>query len=187
MRSIRSLDDAQIALREIYQKIDRMESRMADYNQRRITNVAPSIHENDVVVRKELDDLRKASEDRVSAVGSGNLVTILFSFTSVPAVAQLSSPPFICKRAYKPISVSIAAVNPPTVAAAQFQLRRNNSNLLLSSNLTMPLNTPQLEVLSVTNFVDPNLQWSFNDTVVIETVVNGGISKFTIAVLARKF
>ena len=187
MWNVQSFADVERALKELNNQIEKLNANpIWDMQKKRIVNASPSVESYDYVVRKELDQLRSEidSESKTSGVFS-NHSAIVFSNDGTPAVATLSSPPFIVKQQMQPLLVCISAVQPPTSADATFNVLLNQVQIL-PSNIVMPVGTGVLDVITTSTFNIPNLNFAVDDTVVIQTIAHGGISKFTIEVFVKK-
>lgn len=96
MRSIKTIRDAEIAIQQLQDRIAYYDSQQWDLGRRNIKNVHPSIDEYDVVVRKELKDLRGGGEAvEVEGEADGRIGTPTFTFSIdgiVPEAISITPP-----------------------------------------------------------------------------------------------
>lgn len=126
MRQVKTIEDVNIALREIWNTLDNYRTNNLDMKKRRTVNASPSVDKYDYVVRKELEDL--IGKD--VAKGGVKLYTIVFSDSGTLVAGDKASPPFIVQRPGIPILVVVSAVTPPDTTDAEFNLKYNDVNIL---------------------------------------------------------
>lgn len=99
MRSIKTIRDAEIAIKQLQDRLAYYDSQQWDLGKRNIKNVHPSVDDYDVVVRKELKDLRGAPAEEVTVEGDGTLSgipNITFCIDGVvPEAINLTPPALI--------------------------------------------------------------------------------------------
>lgn len=66
MRDIKDIRDVNQALKEINDRLDAQRTQTWDLHQRNIKNVAPSVNDYDVVVRRELIDTKGTLDDFIT-------------------------------------------------------------------------------------------------------------------------
>ena len=120
MRSIQTIRDAEIAIKQLQDRIAYYDSKQWDLGRRNIKNVHPSIDDYDVVVRKELKDLRGAPAEEVTVEGDGTLSgipNITFCIDGVVPEATNLTPPALINGAgvvsLKPSFIYARCFTPP--------------------------------------------------------------------------
>lgn len=102
MRSIQTIRDAEIAIKQLQDRIAYYDSKQWDLGRRNIKNVHPSVDDYDVVVRKELKDLRGGRVEEVTVEGDGTLSgipNITFCIDGVVPEATNVTPPALINGA----------------------------------------------------------------------------------------
>lgn len=151
MRSINTIQEAQQAINDIYNRFDTILTKNWDVRQRRIVNAHPSVEPYDYVVRKELtggitqavqQNITEAALDKCTfGVGINSLVT----------TGSNVCPPYIVARKSGLIAKYVLAVvgTPCTGSNIQVQLKLESSTIL-TSPLIIPVES--IVVVEKTDF-----------------------------------
>ncbi|MGQ9845896.1 MAG: hypothetical protein ACUVQP_00125 [Bacteroidales bacterium] len=175
MRQIRTIEDAQIAIRELYDFVDLMRSKDIDLSKRRVKNASPSEDLYDYVVRKELNDLKE--ETGVIAQGIAvEYYTVVFTTRYSPIVDTISSNYYIFNRKSVLQKVSFVAIAAPSGSFTWNVLV--NGDDLFASNISITSSYSAGTVLNYTSF---NMNtFNVNDLLNIKVLSSGGIIGVTI-------
>jgi hypothetical protein len=141
MRQIRTLEDAQIAIRELYSFYDLLKSKDIDMQRRRVKNASPSEEPYDYVVRKELQPGGKLFEDiskKVKDSGSGSAqrpdrYSVIFTIDFIVEPNQLGTPAYAIQRDSKLIQASFAAMDYTDLGTITFDAIKNSQHWFFSS------------------------------------------------------
>lgn len=111
MRVVKSFQDVNIALRELYDFKERFDAKIIDFKGRRIANVGAGVQPTDVAILSQLPTITAAAEQKVK----DQIYTIMFSKDS--ALTDLNLAPAFTIGTGKegiPIEVWINAETPPS-------------------------------------------------------------------------
>jgi len=145
MRQIRSLEDAQIAIRELYSFYDLLKSKDIDMQRRRVKNASPSKEPYDYVVRKELQpggELFKDISKNITDSGSGSGSTppqkpdkysVIFTIDFIIEPNQLGTPAYAIQRDSKLIQASFTAMDYTDLGTITFDAIKNSQHWFFSS------------------------------------------------------
>jgi hypothetical protein len=113
MKAISSIQEAQQAINDLYNRIDTISSKNWDVRKRRIVNAHPSVDDYDYVVRKELDE--KTTLQTVSGVGTiYDKATFGIGIDTGAVVGTNVCPPYIASFNLNPIVCYYTAGQFPT-------------------------------------------------------------------------
>lgn len=177
MKHIRSLEDAQAAIREIDDFISYWRTENIDFKRRRIKNASPSEDLYDYVVRKELDEVK----EYIVSEGGGltkEFYSVVFSNDGRAAKESPASAGYVVQRDSSPVRVTFLALKVEGSVDFEFNFMQNYTNQVLSSNVVVPPTYAQGTVLSYASF---NVKsFSKNDVITLNVYNNIGVSRITI-------
>ena len=102
MRNVRTFEDCNALFRELFGKLDSLNSDNLDMKKRRVVNASPSKDTYDYVVRKELLDLGTKGTSTTVKQRQG-LYAIVFSNEKNIEVGEYGTSPYIFKRKSIPV------------------------------------------------------------------------------------
>lgn len=157
MRSIKTLEDVEPAIKQLDDRLRIFEAQTIDFHQKRVTNAHPSIDDYDYVVRKELVGLK--GKETVVQGGSGDTTinitggrffrTIGAGVNSNLFVSVDIAPPLIIGINCTLEKIFFKCKVPPVGADAIADIKLNGSTTILnSSKLTFPAGTSAIVVVS---------------------------------------
>ena len=185
MRTVRSLEDCNTLFRELFGKLDSLNSEDFNLKKKRVVNASPSKDTYDYVVRKELLDLIKGGTfSTPTAKQQPGLYAIVFSNEKNIEVAEYGTSPYIFKRKSIPVIACVSAVTPPTADSARFNFKHNDKDLL-SEALVLPSTATTLEVISSDLFVDGGGTFEIDDTLVLNILSAADVAKVTVQLLVK--
>jgi len=186
MRNAASFEDCNVLFRELYNQLDRLNSKDLNMEKRRVVNASPSKDSYDYVVRKELfDAFENIPESKATAIATKSSYVIVFSNSGAIKVATQASGPYIFKRKSSSLIVSVSAVSPPTSGDARFNLKHNGVNILVN-DIILPSTAASLEVVNSTDFISSPITFEIDDTLVLEVVSTSGVSKITVELYVKE-
>lgn len=164
MRQIRSFEDAQIAIRELFNYIDYYNTQNIDMHQRRIKNASPSVDLYDYVVRKELEDLKVSVTELPSKVAAKNGYSVIFS-SYFPPSGDPAGPGYVIQRNCTLDKITFIALRTHNSPALTINFKVNFTDLILQNNIVIDSSYTEKTVLTFTNFNVTN--FSTNDIITI--------------------
>ncbi len=176
VRAIKSLEDVQISLRELFSFKELLETKDQDLQKRRIRNASPAILPNDYVILSQLPTVPTIPPEKKQHY------TIVFNPPST--VGTTISPPFIINRdrAGKPIQCQIAV---GVLGTGDFvcNFQRNGANLF-TQDITIPAGQsgPVYSSLFVTTFP----KFGLGDLITPTITSVGGVSLITMQILVER-
>ena len=184
MRVARTIEDCNTLFRELYGKLDSLNSQDFNLKKKRVVNASPSKDNYDYVVRKELLDLVGQGTSQTVRQQSG-LYAIVFSNEKNIEVGEYGTSPYIFKRKSIPIIACVSAVTPPTSDSARFNFKHNTADLLTEA-LVLPSTATVLEVVSSTAFSESVGSFEIDDTLVLNILSAADVAKVTVELLVRE-
>ena len=181
MRIIKSLEDAQVAIRELYGLFDKFNSKDIDLSKRRVVNASPSKEPYDYVVRKELTDSIGNTTNNVVSSGSTSVrqvYTLVFCNNGTPKVGNPTAPYYIIKRNSTLTCINIIAETPPSPGnMATFNLYCDGSLINSSPIQVLDSYSPG----TILEFLIFNIvSFSVGQVISLEAILVNGISNITI-------
>ena len=189
MRQVRNLEDAQVAIRELYSLFDKLNSKDIDMSKRRVVNASPSKEPYDYVIRKEFIDLKKQVQvtKSVDTVTPGGIVNFSIIFNSYGRVvsAPLASPPYIFQRACIPLRVSLSSSAPSSSAGTFFNFLYKGL-YLLNTPIELPTTATALEIFESTDLNPSIVEFSLDEVIVLSVLSSGSPSKVTLQIFVEQ-
>lgn len=150
MKSIRTVQEAQAAINELYNRLDTLSVKNWDRHQTRIVNAHPSVEPYDYVVRKELDEWGKG-EERVVDQGLGYSPCVFGIGVGSSGVILTGTdvcPHFISLYTLQPSICLFKVKTAPTVTPILVQVYKNGTTALFSSNINVPVGSTAVQLKS---------------------------------------
>lgn len=166
MRQIRSFEDAQIAIRELFNYVDYLRTQNIDLNKRRIKNASPSVDLYDYVVRKELEDLRPTiSTEVASTVAARSGYSVIFS-SYFPFGGNPASPGYVIQRTSVLSKVTFIALSTNGSPSLRLNLLKNFTDDILTNDLIINPSYTEKTIITITDLAITS--FAVNDVITVK-------------------
>lgn len=186
MRAIKTLQDAEIVIRDLHNQLDKFRSENIDMSKRRVVNAHPSRDDYDYVVRKELQEATTQVVTQQQSTNTPKRYSIVFSSNPVVLPGQPATPPYIIKFPGRPIQVSVLTLQPTFDQGFVFSVGLMGVSIKADyGNWELPLTAPVGIPLNFTD-IRSDVSFQVDQYICINVFSTSGIRKVTIQIVVEE-
>lgn len=194
MKSIHTLEDATIAIRELYDRLDKLEVKDIDMKKRRVVNASPSVDPYDYVVRKELQDFQPTTVTQTTSQSSVVITDYDLAIFNIAVDSTLIVRDDVCpyhivgipQGSSADIIVAYAqAKNPSVGAAIKLRVWKNFNEPTKTQLFIIEIPADSDNVVKLTSF--DSTQLSESDYLSVDVIQIGSTSPGGTVVLKIKY